>query len=127
MTMATASSRKQRTHTIKRIITKHTTNSIKSILNSSTLEMVTMTSRTLISLREFYSLFTYYSGYYNADANNPYQQEGGYYEGHQQGDQDEYYNDQYYDQGAPAAGQQPQYGQGGYAFVLISFVNRYSN
>ncbi|EPE25990.1 hypothetical protein GLAREA_01902 [Glarea lozoyensis ATCC 20868] len=50
------------------------------------------------------------SGYYNADANNPYQQEGGYYEGQEHGgqDQDEYYNDQYYDQGAPAAGQHPQ-------------------
>ncbi|KAI9804145.1 MAG: hypothetical protein M1825_001547 [Sarcosagium campestre] len=55
------------------------------------------------------------AGYYNADANNPYQQDGGYYDGHQQGNyQDDYYNDQYYDQGAPAAGQQPQYGQGGY-------------
>ncbi|KAL2072324.1 hypothetical protein VTL71DRAFT_11667 [Oculimacula yallundae] len=55
------------------------------------------------------------SGYYNADANNPYQQEGGYYEGNDRGGQgqyqDEYYNDQYYDQGAPAAGQQP-HGQG---------------
>jgi len=53
------------------------------------------------------------SGYYNADANNPYQQEGGYYEGNERGGQyhDEYYNDQYYDQGAPAAGQQP-HGQG---------------
>ncbi|MCJ1367350.1 1,3-beta-D-glucan synthase [Acarospora aff. strigata] len=56
------------------------------------------------------------SGYYNADANNPYHQDGGYYDGHQQqGYQDEYYNDQYYDQGTPAAGQQPHYGQGGYA------------
>ncbi|KAI9852541.1 MAG: 1,3-beta-D-glucan synthase [Thelocarpon superellum] len=56
------------------------------------------------------------SGYYNADPNNPYHQDGGYYDGNQQGGgyQDEYYNDQYYDQGAPAAGQQPQYGQGGY-------------
>ena len=64
------------------------------------------------------------SGYYNADPNNPYQQDGGYYDGHQHGYQDdnynkEYYNDQYYDQGAPAAGQQPQYGQGGYGFVLL--------
>ncbi|KAI9797952.1 MAG: 1,3-beta-D-glucan synthase [Piccolia ochrophora] len=54
------------------------------------------------------------SGYYNADPNNPYQQDGGYYDGQQGQYQDEYYNDQYYDQGAPAAGQQPQYGQGGY-------------
>ena len=61
-------------------------------------------------------------GYYNADATNQYQQDGGYYEGHQQGYQDEYYNDQYYDQGTPAAGQQPQYGQGGYGFgLLLSF------
>ncbi|KAI9822337.1 MAG: 1,3-beta-D-glucan synthase [Pycnora praestabilis] len=55
------------------------------------------------------------AGYYNADANNPYHQDGGYYDGQQQGYQDEYYNDQYYDQNAPAAGQQPQYGQAGYA------------
>ncbi|KAI9844455.1 MAG: 1,3-beta-D-glucan synthase [Sclerophora amabilis] len=54
------------------------------------------------------------SGYYNADANNPYQQDGGYYDGQQQGAyQDDYYNDQYYDQGAPAAGQQPHYGHAG--------------
>ena len=61
------------------------------------------------------------SGYYNADANNAYQHEGGYYDGQQhqqQGYQDEYYNDQYYDQGATAAGQQPQYGQAGYALVV---------
>lgn len=66
------------------------------------------------------------SGYYNADANNPYQKEGGYYDGNQQGYQDEYYNDQYYDQGAPAAGQQPQYGQGGYRFVAGAFRTGYS-
>ncbi|CAD6456002.1 4441a510-9398-4b3d-87ef-9a98afb76c37 [Sclerotinia trifoliorum] len=51
------------------------------------------------------------SGYYNADANNPYQQEGGYYEGgdqHQGQYQDEYYNDQYYDQGGAAGGEAPQ-------------------
>ncbi|KAL8760328.1 MAG: hypothetical protein Q9199_000110 [Rusavskia elegans] len=53
------------------------------------------------------------AGYYNADATNPYQQDGGYYDGHQQGYHDDYYNDQYYDQGTPAAGQQNQYGQGG--------------
>ncbi|KAG9237826.1 1,3-beta-glucan synthase component-domain-containing protein [Amylocarpus encephaloides] len=50
------------------------------------------------------------SGYYNADANNPYQQDGGYYEGQEHGGQyqdDGYYNDQYYDQGAAAAGQHP--------------------
>ncbi|KAI9707243.1 MAG: 1,3-beta-D-glucan synthase [Candelina mexicana] len=55
------------------------------------------------------------SGYYNADANNPYHHDGGYYDGQQQGYQDEFYNEQYYDQGAPAAGQQPPYSQGGYA------------
>jgi len=57
------------------------------------------------------------SGYYNADANNPYHQDGGYYEGQEYAGhyQDEYYNDQYYDQDAPAAGQQPYQGQGGYA------------
>jgi len=41
------------------------------------------------------------SGYYNADANNPYQQDGGYYDGHDQY-QGEYYDDGhggYYDQG----------------------------
>ena len=55
------------------------------------------------------------SGYYNADAHNPYQQDGGYYEGQpHEGYQDEY-NDQYYDQGAPAAGQQPPYGHNGNA------------
>ena len=47
------------------------------------------------------------SGYYNADANNPYHQDGGYYEGHQ-GYQDDYHNDQYYDQGAAGQQQHPQ-------------------
>ncbi len=60
------------------------------------------------------------SGYYNADANNPYQKEGGYYDGNQQGYQDEYYNDQYYDQGAPPAGQQAHYGQAGYGCVMTA-------
>ncbi|KAL9603654.1 MAG: hypothetical protein Q9219_000973 [cf. Caloplaca sp. 3 TL-2023] len=55
------------------------------------------------------------AGYYNADSTNPYQQDGGYYDGQQQGYHDDYYNDQYYDQGTPAAGQHQQYGQGGYA------------
>ncbi|RMD40882.1 hypothetical protein DV735_g4220, partial [Chaetothyriales sp. CBS 134920] len=44
------------------------------------------------------------AGYYNADASNPYHQDGGYYEGHN-GYQDEYYDNQYYDQGQ---GGQPQ-------------------
>ncbi|EXJ85784.1 1,3-beta-glucan synthase component FKS1 [Capronia coronata CBS 617.96] len=48
------------------------------------------------------------SGYYNADAANPYHNDGGYYEGHQ-GYQDDYYDGQYYDQGA--AGQQQHQGQ----------------
>lgn len=53
--------------------------------------------------------------------NNPYQQEGGYYDGQQAGGyQDDYYQDQYYDQGAPAAGQQPHYAHGGYGYVLTS-------
>lgn len=54
------------------------------------------------------------SAYYNGDTQNHYPAEASYYDnGHNQGYQDEYYNDQYYDQGAPAAGQQPQYGQNG--------------
>ena len=56
-------------------------------------------------------LTTDYRGYYNADANNPYHQEGGYYEGGDQNQgqyQDEYYNDQYYEQGGAAAGEAPQ-------------------
>lgn len=68
-----------------------------------------------------YALLTLDSGYYNADANNPYQQDGGYYEGqHPQGYQDEYYNDQYYDQGAPAAGQQPPYGNNGFVEAKLN-------
>jgi len=60
------------------------------------------------------------SGYYQAgqegheghhDGHEGYAQEG-YYEAGQQGYQDEYYNDQYYDQGAPAAGQYQQQGRG---------------
>ena len=40
-----------------------------------------------------------YSGYYNADPNNPYHQDGGYYEGQDQY-QDEYHNQgAYYDEG----------------------------
>ena len=55
------------------------------------------------------SAHIFFSGYYNADANNPYHEDGGYYEGHQQGHQDGYYDDQYYDQGA--GGQQQHQGQ----------------
>ncbi|KAK3376613.1 glycosyltransferase family 48 protein [Lasiosphaeria ovina] len=44
------------------------------------------------------------SGYYNADSNNPHQQDGGYYEG-QERYQDEYYqNDGYYEQNYDQAG-----------------------
>jgi 1,3-beta-glucan synthase len=50
---------------------------------------------------------TFSSGYYNADPNNPYHQDGGYYDNHDQY-QDEYYNngnnDGYYDQGHERGG-----------------------
>lgn len=92
-----------------------TTISIKNTSNPHMAETVIMMNRKQ-SLGGFCrSVLILCSGYYNADANNPYHQDGGYYEGHEQGYQDEYYNDQYYDQGTHAAGQQPQYGQGGYA------------
>lgn len=48
-----------------------------------------------------------HSGYYNADANNPYHQDGGYYDGHDRY-QNEYYDDGnggYYDQYAQNGGQ----------------------
>jgi 1,3-beta-glucan synthase len=45
------------------------------------------------------------SGYYNADRNNPYHQDGGYYDGHDQ------YQDDYYGNGQ---GQGQGQGQGGY-------------
>jgi len=47
-------------------------------------------------------------GYYHADANNPYHQDGGYYDGQDQY-QDDYYNNGYYDQGYDQGG----YGNGG--------------
>ena len=53
----------------------------------------------------------YDDGYYNAGEQGPYQQEG-YYDAGQQGYQDEYYDNQYYDQGAPVAGQQQYAGRG---------------
>lgn len=77
-----------------------------------------MTKREYPVHRLYVSFLTRCSGYYNADATNPYQQDGGYYDGHQQGYHDDYYNDQYYDQGTPAAGQQNQLGQGGYGCVV---------
>ncbi|CAJ2508838.1 Uu.00g138640.m01.CDS01 [Anthostomella pinea] len=51
------------------------------------------------------------SGYYNADANNPYHQDGGYYEGHDQYQNGgEYYDDGngYYDQGGHNANHRPR-------------------
>jgi 1,3-beta-glucan synthase len=39
------------------------------------------------------------SGYYNADPNNPYHQDGGYYDNHDQYNDGYYNNDGYYDQG----------------------------
>ena len=51
------------------------------------------------------------AGYYNADASNPYHQDGGYYEGNN-GYQDDYYDNQYYEQNAAGQhypqGQRPQ-------------------
>lgn len=58
------------------------------------------------------------AGYYNAgEQGAQYQQDGSYYDAGQQGYQDEYYNDQYYDQGAQAAGQPQQPGRNGGAYV----------
>ncbi|KAL2259500.1 hypothetical protein VTK26DRAFT_6802 [Humicola hyalothermophila] len=48
------------------------------------------------------------SGYYNADPNNPYHQDGGYYDNNDQYHDDYYNNDGYYDQGYDRGG----YGQG---------------
>ena len=49
----------------------------------------------------------YDDGYYNAGEQAPYQHgQEGYYDAGHQGYQDEYYDNQYYDQGAPVAGQQ---------------------
>jgi 1,3-beta-glucan synthase len=55
------------------------------------------------------ALLTAPSGYYNADPNNPYHQDGGYYNNHDQY-HDDYYNsnDGYYDQGYDRGG----YGNG---------------
>ncbi|KAF7562126.1 hypothetical protein G7046_g2003 [Stylonectria norvegica] len=49
------------------------------------------------------------SGYYNADANNPYQQDGGYYDGH-----DQYQDDYYQGQGGAPAGPAGAAGDRGY-------------
>lgn len=59
------------------------------------------------------------SAYYdnNGQGNGQYQQQDGYYDDRgQQGYQDEYYSDQYYDQGGAA--QAGYAGQNGYGFVL---------
>ncbi|KAJ4292915.1 1,3-beta-D-glucan synthase [Collariella sp. IMI 366227] len=45
------------------------------------------------------------AGYYNADPNNPYHQDGGYYDNQDQYHDDYYNNDGYYDQGHDRAGQ----------------------
>ena len=46
------------------------------------------------------SLLTKYSGYYNSDPNNPYHQDGGYYDNQDHYQDDGYYdNNGYYDQG----------------------------
>jgi 1,3-beta-glucan synthase len=44
------------------------------------------------------------AGYYNADASNPYHQDGGYYDGHEQYQDGHYDNNGYYDQGYDQAG-----------------------
>ncbi|KXS98790.1 hypothetical protein AC579_8933 [Pseudocercospora musae] len=51
------------------------------------------------------------NAYYQAGAHDAAYQHDGYYDAGQHGYQDEYYNDQYYDQGAPAAGQYQQQGR----------------
>jgi len=131
--MATA---KARTRTIKMITIKGTTIKVKFkamvkfkakvIATSSVVVKATMTSReaALTNYVPFLADCCFHSGYYNADGQQPYQHEdhqnGTYYDGGQQNYQDEYYNNQYYDQGAPAAGQQPQYHQNqgnGYGYV----------
>jgi len=60
------------------------------------------------------------SGYYNADANNPHQQDGGYYDNHDQY-HDDYYNNNpnnngepYYDQGYDQGYDQPGYAERGH-------------
>ncbi len=113
--MATATLRRELIPITMTIMIKPTMINTKTTSNILTAEMgITMNRKHLLC--HFLGLCLLVSrGYYNADANNPYHQDGGYYDGHQQGYQDEYYNDQYYDQGTPAAGQQPHYGQGGYA------------
>ena len=77
-------------------------------VEDSTRARATMTSR--MCLRVFFQevLLTRCSGYYNADPNNPYHQDGGYYDNHDQYHDDYYNNDGYYDQGYDRQG----YGNG---------------
>ena len=121
--MATAITLKRQIRTIKMTKVKGITTSTKSIKTGKTISS-NLVAVDIMMKRGYYwfknylrSPLTWHSGYYNADASNQHQNEGGYYDAGQQGYQDEYYNDQYYDQGTPAAGQQPQYGHGGYGFV----------
>ena len=88
---------------------------IKTTTKPTTTRATTMmgTLSDLLSWKIFISLTSVHSGYYAADGQVPYQQDA-YYDGNQ-GYQDEYYDGQYYDQGAPA--QQGQYIQGGYGYV----------
>ncbi|KAM7221933.1 glycosyltransferase [Rhypophila decipiens] len=53
------------------------------------------------------------SGYYNADHNNPYQQDGGYYDNNDQYQDDYYNNNGYYDQNADAYAAHGQRQRGG--------------
>ena len=118
--MAMAIIRKQQIHTIKMSTIKATMISSKSIHNNMG-ETDTMTKREFLTpLSKGTTNFA--SGYYNADANNPYQQDGGYYEGHPQEGYHDEYNDQYYDQGAPAAGQQPPYAPQGNGYEVHSAI-----
>lgn len=49
-------------------------------------------------------MFESFRGYYNADASNPYHQDGGYYDGQEQYQDGHYDNNGYYDQGYDQAG-----------------------
>ena len=108
-TTRTSTTKSTTTTTANTINTKITSNNL-SMLRTDT----TMKRKSLVRSFEYWCL-TNLSGYYNADANNPYQQDGGYYEGNQQGYQDEY-AEQYHDQN-PAAGQHGGYVQNGNGYV----------
>lgn len=105
---------------------KDTMTSIKSILNSSMAETdITMNREpSYVPNRNHNS--DIHSGYYNADPNSQYQQDGGYYEGHPQDAYQDEYNDQYYDQVTPAAGQQPYNGHNnGYDISSLGTKDKY--